>query len=99
MYLNAFAGLSGAFILTFFDLTCYISVYSIFSIRAHTLISTRPRISAQPTGHYVKQAPLSNKPLSPPHDFPKIVAIQEEWEDLFIDDEENLEDKERSDRA
>ena len=61
MHLYAFGGLSGAFILTFFDLSCYISVNSISSIRAHALISTRPRISAQPTVHYIKQAPLSNK--------------------------------------
>ena len=61
MHLNVFEGLSCAFILTFFDLACSISVYRISSIRAHSLISARPRISAHPVDHNIKQAPRSNK--------------------------------------
>ena len=69
MHLNAFAGLSGAFILTFFDLTCYLSVYSISSIRVHVLISTCPRISAQPLAIISNKRPYRISALSPPHDF------------------------------
>ena len=61
MHLNAFGGLSRAFILTFFALPCYTSVYSISSITAHALISARPGIRVYRFGHYIKQAPLSNK--------------------------------------
>ena len=56
---------SCSFILTFFYLTCYISVNRISSIRAHALISTRPRVSAHAVGHYQTSA------LSPPHNFLK----------------------------
>ena len=70
MHLNVFGGLSCAFILTLFDLTCYMSVYRITSVKAHA--NKRPSPNKRSPRCNIKQAPLSNKrPLSTPHNFLK----------------------------
>ena len=84
MHLNAFAGLSGAFILTFF-------LFNLLHICVQYFLDKGPHLNKHPspnkrstTGHNIKQTPVSNKrPLSSSW-ISYIVAIQGEWEDLFL---------------